>query len=48
MKKEGFRRKTTFEKKKGLVRVAWVMGRPASSTEFCRVFTLANILPYSN
>jgi len=47
MKKEGFRRKTTFKKKKGLV---WVRPGPLGhwSTEFCWVFTLADLLSYPN
>jgi hypothetical protein len=42
MKKEGSRRKTSFEKKTSLVRV-----RPGQgSTWFCPIFTLAGLLPY--
>jgi hypothetical protein len=46
MKKEGSRRKTTFEKKKILSGFARVMGRPTGSTRFYQVFTLTDLLSY--
>jgi hypothetical protein len=49
MKKEGYRRKTTFKKQKLVSSgFAQVMGQLIGSTEFCRVVALTGLLTNPN